>query len=475
MGKEFKRLKKYNALCIALKATAIGLSTGLLTAGILLVVLKLLTTGSRAIFCVLGGVALGLISGIVSFFLMKMNDKKVAERLDEVHKLNERVQTMVEFKGEEGTILTLQREDTERRLKEISSVSVRKGAVVAYVVTLCLCVGVFVGGIIAPAKAAPTEPKAEIPFELTEWQKVALKELIVYVQNSSMKEEPKTETVAKLEELLSALESGVSERQMKLMVIDSITNIYVVTDKANSNDELGAAVAALSHEQAKPLAFIIGSLNNGAFASQIEDFRIAFEDQAKLEKMIVLAEELNVALDGVLDFDETDPLYAAVKKMTAALNEVALNYPDHDAEWVKSKMGLLTNDMKIEVGAALEEQSITKDVCNHTVRELASIFKLSKDEIPADPDQPAASKPNESDDDEVNPGAPGPAEMEFGSDDTVYDPNTGEFVPYGKIMNPYYSAMDEYIHSGKVSKELGQFMSDYFQNLFAGLEEDKEN
>lgn len=474
MNAEFKRLIKYNTLCIALKALVIGLSAGLLTAGILLVSVKMWTTDYKAIFCILGGVAAGLISGIVAFLLMRVNDKKVAEKLDEVHGLNERVQTMVEFSGETGTILTLQREDTERRLKSISSIRIKKGAIVAYALTLCLCIGVFVGGILVPAKAAPNGPGGpEDPFELTEWQKTALQELIVYVRGSAMQEEAKTQTVAKLEELLDALKKETSEQQMKIMVIEAIKHIYTVTDGVNSNNEIGEAMGMISNELGKPLSVMIGTLNNGAFNTQIENFRLAFEKEETLTALGSLTEEMRYALNSVSGFDSNDPLFAAVEKLIAAIEEVADNYAEHDMEWVKSKAGVLANDMKISVSAALEEQAITKSACNHTVKELVKIFGLSESEIPEDPDKPMDDG-NKGDDDELTGGGIGKGDMKFASDDIVFDPDTGKFVAYGTIMNPYYNAMDEYIHSGKIPEELADFLSDYFQNLFAGMEETKD-
>ena len=74
--------------------------------------------------------------------------------------------------------------------------------------------------------------------------------------------------------------------------------------------------------------------------------------------------------------------------------------------------------------------------------------------------------------DMLNTGGYGNADQLFGSNETVYDPETNTHVPYGVILNAYYAKVNEQLIAGGVSEDLQAFIEAYFSSLYDGSKKD---
>ena len=126
------------------------------------------------------------------------------------------------------------------------------------------------------------------------------------------------------------------------------------------------------------------------------------------------------------------------------------------------------------LNAALFLQATNEEVEDDTIYSLLSIFGMKPSEVPEhifnNPDDPRAEDDyDEQDDiDHINSGGLGTGEMIFGSDDIIFDPNRGEYVPYGEVIKDYYARITELLVDGNLSPELEEALNDYFAILFNG-------
>ena len=114
MEKNFLRLKTKYVLMTVLKSVIFGLSCGLLAVGAVLLPLKLKSINIHFGFYILIGVGAALLFGGALFgilFKLRLSDVSIAKKLDKDYKLNERVQTVVEYGEDQSDIVSLLRED----------------------------------------------------------------------------------------------------------------------------------------------------------------------------------------------------------------------------------------------------------------------------------------------------------------------------------------------------------------------------
>ena len=50
----------------------------------------------------------------------------------------------------------------------------------------------------------------------------------------------------------------------------------------------------------------------------------------------------------------------------------------------------------------------------------------------------------------------------------MYDPDRGEYVAYGEILNGYYARVLEMVSDGRLSPEEEAYINRYFSLLFSG-------
>jgi len=467
MDKEFKRLKRYNATWMLLRALAVGASLALLLVGGIMMLTKMHKLDAGALHYV-GSALAGVVAAVVYWLLLKRSDLRIAEKIDAEHKLKERVQTMVEYRDENSAMLQVQREDTEARLKAVRKFGQKKLVLAGHFLAVVVAVAVFAAGVVMPVQAIATPPKpTEPPFEAAEWQKAALEELIAYVEKSDMVAEARDPVVAKLWELREALDAKLSTSGVQQLAIAAIRYIYEVADNVNSNDDIHDIIEEkVDHPQAGNLAYALGAIGNREREGDIATIGTNMASDENLKTLTALAAMLDDALH-ISTFGANDPLYVAVANVAAKLKEAGAAMDAGDVENAQNLLGIAFNDLKNEASAALTQQDINKEECEHVINQLCKIFGISDMDRPSDPDEKFT---REKQDDKVDsvPGGAGPGEMEYAGTDLIYDYETGEYVPYGPLLDRYMQRMLQKIQDGTLPEEMQEFVRNYFQELYNG-------
>ena len=399
--------------------------------------------------------------------IQRRSDKAIAEKIDAEHKLRERVQTMVEYQGQDTAMLQVQREDTEARLKAVRRFGQKRLTLAAHFVLLLLAFGVFAVGVVLPVQAVPqpTEP-TEPPFEASAWQKAALEELIAHVQDSDMVPEARQPLVEELWKLRDALDTKLTSKNVQTLAIEAMRFAYAITDTVNSNDDIHDIIQRkVNHDQRDELAHALGYVGNQERENEIATIGEELAKDELLPSLLGLSVMLEEALSASV-FDRDDALFAAVSDFTIALRAVGEAEAAEDPDTARSLLATAVNDLKHAASNALTQQDLTKEECVYVVDTLCEIFEIPDNLRPADPDtydQSPNDKQNATD------GGAGTGEMQYAGKDQIYDHETDAYEAYGKLLTErYYPLMHQKLKDGQLSEEMVEFIKNYFNELQTG-------
>lgn len=469
MGKEFKRLKRYNATWRMLRTMILGLSLVFLSLGALLALDKIHVIQADKLHYVVA-LAVTLVAMAVYALIQRKTDQAIAEKIDKEHHLRERVQTMVEYRDQDTAMLQVQREDTEARLRAVRRFGQKRLTLAAHFVLLLLAFGVFAVGVVLPVQAVPqpTQP-TEPPYEASEWQKAALEELIAHVEASDMLATAKEPVVAELWELRDALDTKLTSKNVQLLVVDAIRLAYKVTDEVNSNDEIHDVIQRkVLHDQADELAYALGAIGNKDREGHIAAIGEVLAREDMLPSVMGLALMLEDALTSVVGFDANDPLYAATAAFAQELKPAGEAEAQEDLENAKKHLGVAVNNLKNAANLALTQQDWTKEECVYVVDTLCDIFEIPANMRPADPDETFDSGNNEKVP-EANGGGQGTGQMQYAGNDQIYDYQADQYELYGKLMDErYFPLMRNKLNDGSLPEEMIEFIQNYFHELQTG-------
>lgn len=469
MGKEFKRLKRYNATWRMLRTMILGLSLVFLSLGALLALDKMHVIQADKLHYVVA-LAVTLVAMAVYALIQRKTDQAIAEKIDKEHHLRERVQTMVEYRDQDTAMLQVQREDTEARLRAVRRFGQKRLTLAAHFVLLLLAFGVFAVGVVLPVQAVPqpTQP-TEPPYEASEWQKAALEELIAHVEASDMLATAKEPVVAELWELRDALDTKLTSKNVQLLVVDAIRLAYKVTDEVNSNDEIHDVIQRkVLHDQADELAYALGAIGNKDREGHIAAIGEVLAREDMLPSVMGLALMLEDALTSVVGFDANDPLYAATAAFAQELKPAGEAEAQEDLENAKKYLGVAVNNLKNAANLALTQQDWTKEECVYVVDTLCDIFEIPANMRPADPDETFDSGNNEKVP-EANGGGQGTGQMQYAGNDQIYDYQADQYELYGKLMDErYFPLMRNKLNDGSLPEEMIEFIQNYFHELQTG-------
>ncbi len=465
MGIGFQKFKRKLRAGAWLRAAICGLSLGLTAMAAQWLAAKLLAKEAETLLYAAGAGSIAVIAFGVMLAILLPTNRRIAKKLDVSLDLGEKVQTMLAFRNDSGDMAVLQREDTDRILRETPGKRV-KGActwLFALIPTVaCLCM---LGAILTPAKEpdAPPPP-VDLTFSMTPWQEQSLKDLIEKVRASDMEESPKEGVVKELESLLIKLKNVRKESVMKETVISSIEAIHSRVSDHNTYDLIADALCGGVTSSVRDLGNAVNSLE----ALLVGDWMDKTGDAVLADKTTgaTLAAAIRTAMQGSRA-DEADPIRQALLHLADDLAAVTDGTTEEEINTLLDQNELLLN-------AVLYVQAINEAVEDDTVYALLSIFGIKVSEVPEHvfnhPDDPRAEgdyKP-EDDMDKIHAGGIGTGDMIFGSDDTVYDPETGTYVPYGEIIDRYYARITELFVDGRLTPEMEKAVSDYFAILFDG-------
>ncbi|MBD5585588.1 MAG: hypothetical protein HDQ88_10935 [Clostridia bacterium] len=245
MDKNFSKFKKQVWLFILIKCLLAGLAGLAIAVNAVFLPCKFCGVSLFWPFYILIGLGGFLIAGGVAFLLLRTDDRKISKMLDTELGLQERVQTAYECQGSTGGIYDLQRKNASFALKN-SAKSIPFKNVVATV----LCALIFVTGMVSvPVVSAfvadppehteePDDPGKEPPRDISDWEWLALDDLIDYVKTKSKADATaKAGMLEELEGLKNVLLLGVSQSSLKTFVQTTVMNIRNAVVDANDISE----------------------------------------------------------------------------------------------------------------------------------------------------------------------------------------------------------------------------------------------
>ena len=473
MYKNFLKFRRRLTLAALLKSLVFGLSSGVFVSSLVAVIYKCSDKIPINAVYLSAGVLSALLFFLATFILFFPNEKRVAKKLDASFGLGEKVSTMIEFKNESGDMIEMQRADTERVLGSSDMKKLREKHFWIHILMPVFAAVLLIIALVIPnpGNTVLTPSTDDDPdFTLSAWQEQALKDLIEDVRHSEMESAPKSLTVGELEGLLTELKAIRKVSAMKVSVIGAIKDIKKATDDHNSSPKISASI--VMYDSIKALALPTESLDAITLGEELSQIRALVSGENAVSAISGISADLADALEksGV---GETDALYTAFTSFAGALSMIA------NGEVFGDEIDSTFTFHGENIGKALLIQYTNRSVCDGTVRRLMQIFGISESELPAEsrPTTPSLKEDEgdynpEDSDDPLHSGGFGSGDMIFGSDDMIYDPESGKYVSYGEVINRYYAKVSEQFADGNVSKELEQLISDYFASLFNGTSSD---
>ncbi len=471
MGKGFSKFKRRLSVGAVLRAVVFGLSLGLVAFAALWLRDKLTAAETEFLSYALCAAAVAAVGFGIMMLLLLPTGKRVAKRVDAHLSLGEKTQTMLAFRKDPSPMAALQREDTDRILRETPVRKVKGVCTWLFILLPVVAVLAFTGTVLVPAKEPPEPPPVvENSFAITPWQTQALKDLIQRVKTSDMEEEPKEATVKQLESLLVKLGSIRKEPAMKEAVVACVEGIHAVVSDHNTYDAIAAAMLASPSDTVADLGGAIDSLRALLVGEWMNQTQSAILDRTVAATDLATGITRSLTLSGVNSENEVHIALLAFTVKLAAVSDPA------DEDGLKA----LFSEAEEALNSALYIQAVNEEVEDETIYTLLSIFGIKASELPEhifnDPDDPRREEDYEPEDDldQIHAGGLGSGEMIFGSDDTIYDPDLDAYVTYGEVIGGYYAKISELLVDGNLPPELEEALGDYFAILFNGSE-NKEN
>ncbi len=495
MQKGFLKQKKKYILGSALKCAACAVSCGLVCVGAVLLALKLSAISLNAgyyVLIALGGAAIG---GAISFAILRPTDAKLAKRLDADYGLHERTQTALEFTNESGVVVEMQRGDAEETLQALPYRRPSFSRMWQYIALGVLALALAVAAIAVPArKEAIADPRQE-PFEATELQIVAVQELIDNVKGCDLEVALKDPAAARLERLLAEVQAATTVGQMQDSVYGAISDVMTTVSFPNNAAHvadaawrkyvsyLSAAIVNGSNVYRKPdLASYSGVKafareNADYIAGEVAPYMNAFAESLNVNIANGLSMRLTLVISALGDTVEaaqlpaTDPFSVTIAAFAAQLTQYKgmIDASTMDDEAAHKNFTTLCGLVSDRIVEALEVQTYRLAVGRHVDLRLCSVFGLtSQYEQPFEAIgamEGDSVLPSTPDDDETHEGGIGEGDLKYGSNESVYDPDSGEYVQYGTLLGRYYAIVEEYLRGGTVTPEMEAAIRAYLSIL----------
>ena len=469
--KSYIKFKKKIVLEVLIKTLAISLSLGLISFSVPFLYYKTKGIEYNLLYLILISIGVCLVTFGLLFLILKPNDVKVAKRLDKELKLNEKVQTMIEYKDKDELMISVQREDTLNILSKtsIKNISMKFGILFFIIIILSMSLTVtslvipgyeepehvheFIDGVCSCGKFEEVEPD----YNLDNWTVKAILELIEEVKKSSMNDELKQKYISKLNSLITDLETVELEKDVKALVESTIKYIEVELDKVNTNNEVYTILKESNFNVILQIALQINLLKPNELKLLLESVIITISGSSPAINEL-RPEFLDLLTESNLD--KEDNLYKALVTYADAINNCADKDPSVDVndrviEAVRNNLQPIVDEITY--------QAENKRVAVVVIDGLEAIFKLNDVEIE---DSEIDKLPgNDEDDNKQNnqsgQGGLGTGDYLFGSDDLFFDPEKG-IIKYGDVYFEYYGDLLSKFEDGTLPEELREFFDYYF-------------
>lgn len=267
MNQGFKNFKNKIIIQFMIKCLIISLSLGLIIFGILFILWKLDILNLKIWLIILIPVLVfALLSGLF-ILIFKPNDKQIAKIIDDTYQLNEKVQTMIDYKDSEDFIVTLQREDTQNKLKTLSLKTLKFPLSIVMIVIAGIGLSTTTVSTIVPNKRQQEIPPIEEPdYNPTDYQKTIINNLISKLDSIDISNRCKEDYKSALNDLYELLNTSTNEEEIKQKVNDTIDSILETLKEENKSKKIGYALNSIS-----PVMYGNESKKN-AFSSRLNSF-----------------------------------------------------------------------------------------------------------------------------------------------------------------------------------------------------------
>ena len=470
----FNKFKNKIVLEILLKCIIAGFSIGLIVFSIPLIYLKVKGIEFNVLYLVL--IALGVMLLIVGlgYLIFKPNKVRIAKRLDKEFKMNEKVQTMVEFENEEGFMIELQRQNTLNILSDISvkSLSMRFSIVLLILLVISCACGVTAFAL-PSHEDLPTVETPEPTYEVDDWTILAIKNIIDKVKTSTAEDKLKTKYISMLEELIIELETNIDkESQMKAYVIELIDDILLELDKVNTNNEVFFILKDSDNSLITSLAVDINLLDVNDIRNHIINISALINGSAEA------VTEFNNDFGAVLkasNLDKNDELFKTLYKLAEDL------YATRNSDNVRTAVEEVINKNIDSIMNVIEIQAENYRIAHYIEFELNSIFGLENNETDSSGDEeddeqqknPYEDEDKDKDENINNSGGLGTGDVLFGSNDQFFDPDKG-VVEYGDVITGYYGEILGKLNEGLLDENLREYFEYYYNMLLGNDKLDEE-
>ncbi|MBQ9070155.1 MAG: hypothetical protein IJY23_02230 [Clostridia bacterium] len=475
------------------KSVMAGLAADFAFAGISLLLWDFGLLKMSPWICACIGFGAGCLAFAVLFLSLRFSDEELAIRLDERFALKERVQTMLEYGGEKGSVIELQREDAVNSLRGFDSKQLKFGRMWLYFLAIVLGAALLAVSLalIPSDEGDNSNDEPELAFAISEKQIAQLTELIENVKSSDMESVYKESVVSNLEELLSDLKTVELHREMVERVKSSIFDIEKTIDDSECIEELYEALISnqdditnivaeyLKAEEWADFSNISARLSAALKYSAEADEDVSSETMRDSTKKKLENTSAYVSLSlAFSDVPETEALYVALSRLVNVEEDneiigetvygfakIAEKLPDNTYDWSKTKIQTLLTVMEPEIYSAMEPELVNISVGDYATDRLYGIFGITKPQGDDDSDkdkQPEDTKP----DDERGDGASAGDGHTYPTNDKVYDIGSDETVPYGNLWALYNDKINNVDDEEKKA-----IYQKYFQILFNGFDE----
>lgn len=476
MDESFLKFKKKIQMQTWIRCLSFGVAAAIAAMGVILLVCKLVGEANAYFYMLIGLVLLPLVTGIL-YFISRPTDERVALILDHTLSLQEKTRTMVAFQKQEGTIVSLQRDDVRDRLSGASLKRLRFHRLwtcILAVVLSCVLIGT---AIFVPMKTIVVPEPPDERYEFDAYDKGLLQTLIREIREDELLvQTAKDDYVNVLETLATTMETVMYVSQKEQAVTESIAAVYAVAASVNTADEIAAVLATSRNDGVVALGTAINALNYVLLKSEVSNAldvittTVRFETSAGSDIETLYRQFGTILAESELN--KTDTLYTALMELADGLY-ASRNFGDNDAIHER----FLREIEEERVTEALTEQAYTFYRAQYIEKTLKRIFGMNTN----DSEQNKPNNPNQPNDeitppDEVvdGPGGIGGGGQEFGSDELFYSPEYG-YVSYGQLIDQYYNYALGLLEDGKIPKDFESFLMEYFNILYKGIPEDGES
>lgn len=506
MNAKFLKFITGSLIVRIIKAVSAGASALLLVAGALITLRRFELIGlSFALIWVIGALAFVVVGGGV-YLLLHRSVMRLATDLDMRYGLQDRVHTMLEFRESEGAIYSLQRDDAEKRLGEISPKPTGLKTLAVFLAVTVLCASLFaVSFVFKPAEEPPEEIQTT-PFELSEMDELALVELIEYVSTSNM-ESPHRENIAlTLTELLESARVCTTWEEFNILFDEAVYEMLAETDSSSFALEMIEALWVSDNEElgwlAKAINYYPWASDGGwdTFDEGMKAFREQFihkETAQQNPNEALMVQDTKQLLNGsgsVLPVmlkstgvGDSDPLYLALASISGAnplidggnvqgFLALATSIETIGYTSTQNKLDALITAAKLDIFDAIEINRTNTSTGEYAINRVCQIFGKQAPKFER-PDLFEKSEVSGGGDDETGGGGGGIGGVgtEFGSDDLVLDPDTDRYVKYGEIVYKYQAIMNGKVNAGQYTEDEILALVKYYEILFKGFEENDGN